>query len=127
MIQSGTFLNVIDNSGAKKVCCIKVSKGYRNRYSTVGDVIIVSVKSIRRKKKNEPKIKKGAITKALVVHVKKLTNHFFFEKLRFNENTVVLLNNQNKLLGNRVFGFIPRNFRFSRFMKIISLSSGIFH
>ena len=61
MIQNGTYLNVIDNSGAKNVCCIKVSSGYRNRYATIGDVIVVSVKNLRTKRRATSKVKKGEV------------------------------------------------------------------
>ena len=70
MIQTGTFLNIIDNSGAKEVCCIKVSKGYRRRYAFTGDVITVSVKSLKSKRKATSKVKKGDVVKALVVRTK---------------------------------------------------------
>ena len=70
MIQSGTYLNVVDNSGAKDVCCIKVSKGYRRRYAAIGDVITVSVKALRSKRKATSKVKKGDVVKALVVRTK---------------------------------------------------------
>jgi len=70
MIQSGSYLNIIDNSGAKDVCCIKVSKGYRRRYATIGDVITVSIKNIRKKKKLTSKVQKGDVTKALIVRTR---------------------------------------------------------
>ena len=104
MIQSGTYLNVIDNSGAKDVCCIKVSKGYRRRYAFIGDVITVSVKSLRSKRKATSKVKKGDVIKALVVRTKTSKRDFSGKTLGFLENSVVLLTNQSKPIGSRVFG-----------------------
>lgn len=125
MIQNGTFLNVIDNSGAKKVCCIKVLKGYRRRYASVGDIITVSIKSVRQKKKVIPKVKKGEVTRALIIRTKSMIKRPFFESIAFNENAVVLLNKQNKLLGTRIFGSISKYFRYTLFLKTVTLSSGI--
>jgi len=70
MIQMGTYLNVIDNSGAKDICCIKVSKGYRRRYAVIGDVITASIKNIRKNKKLTTKVQKGDVVKALVVRTR---------------------------------------------------------
>lgn len=124
MIQSGTFLNVLDNSGARLVSCIKVSKGYKKRYSKTGDVITVSVKSIRQKKNVMSKVRKGEVVKALIIRTKKNETGKFFERINFNENSAVLLNKQYKFLGTRIFGPVPKYFRFTRFLKIISMSSG---
>ena len=123
MIQSGTYLNVIDNSGAKDVCCIKVSTGYRRRYSFVGDVIVVSVKSLRSKRKSTSKVKKGDVVKALVVRTKSKKKDFSGKTLSFLENSVVLLNNQYKPIGSRVFGTLPKTFNFSKYLKVSSISS----
>ena len=70
MIQSGTYLNTIDNSGAKEICCIKILKGYRQRTAGIGDVVVVSIKATRSK---NSKVRKGDVAKALIVHVRKLT------------------------------------------------------
>jgi large subunit ribosomal protein L14 len=123
MIQSGTYLNVIDNSGAKDVCCIKVSTGYRRRYSFVGDVIVVSVKSLRSKRKSTSKVKKGDVVKALVVRTKSKKKDFSGKTLSFLENSVVLLNNQYKPIGSRVFGSVPMALSFSKYLKVSSISS----
>lgn len=125
MIQVGTYLNVVDNSGGKLVCCIKLSKGYRNRYSQIGDVILVSVKSLRRKKNVEPKVKKGEIVHALIIRTKSKFKLSFFESINFNENSVILLTNKYKCLGTRIFGSISKQFLLTRFLKIVSLSSGL--
>ena len=125
MIQKGTYFNVADNSGAKKVCCIHVSGGYRKRYGKTGDVVIVSVKSLRSKRREVSKIKKGDILKALIVKTKVYKPSYSSEVISFFENSVVLLNNQNKLLGTRVFGPIQKTFRYTKFLRILSLASGV--
>ena len=125
MIQDKTLLNVIDNSGAKTVCCIKVMKGYRRRYAYIGDVITVSIKSLRRKRKLTAKVKKGDVTKALVVRTKINKTLPFHEQVSFNENSVVLISKQGKLLGTRIFGPVPKSFKYTRFLRIASLSAGI--
>jgi large subunit ribosomal protein L14 len=83
MIQNGTYLNVIDNSGAKNVCCIKVSPGYRNRYASIGDVITVSVKNLRTKRRATSKVKKGEVLKALVVRTKAPVKDYSNKTLTF--------------------------------------------
>ena len=102
MIQAGTYLNVIDNCGAKNVCCIKVLSGYRRRYANVGDLIVVSVKNLRTKRRSASKIKKGEVSKAVVVRTKSPIKNFSGESFNFFENTVVLLNNQKKPMGTRI-------------------------
>jgi len=74
MIQSGTYLNIIDNSGAKDICCIKILKGYRQRSAGIGDVVVVSIKNLRKKNKTTSRVKKGDVAKALIVHVRKSTS-----------------------------------------------------
>ena len=125
MIQMGTYLNVIDNSGAKDICCIKVSKGYRRRYAFVGDVITASVKNIRNKKKLTAKIQKGDVVKALVIRTKSITKTKVNEKINFLENSAILMTKQNKLIGTRIFGAMPKKIKFTKFLKFASLCSGI--
>jgi large subunit ribosomal protein L14 len=124
MIQSGSYLNIIDNSGAKKVMCIKItSSGYRQHYANVGSTILVSIKSVRFSK--NMKIKKGEIHKALIVRTKfNLFSATYNYKLNF-ENSAILLNKQNKLLGTRIFGFIPKQLKYSKFLKLVTLASGV--
>ena len=124
MIQKGTYLNVIDNSGAKEVCCIHVLNGYRKRYAALGDTIVVSIKSLRVKRRSHAKIKKGEVLKALIVRTKTSIKSYSLEQLNFLENSAILLSKQDKLLGTRVFGSIPNTFRYTRFLRIISLASG---
>ena len=124
MIQTGTFLNVIDNSGAKSVMCIKlINSGYRQRYGSIGSIILITVKSTRFSKNS--RIKKGELHKALILRTKVSTNFTSCNYKKYFENSVVLLNKQNKLLGTRVFGMIPRQLKYSKFLKLTTLSSGL--
>lgn len=125
MIQSGTHLNIIDNSGAKIAACIKVVSGYKRRYAYMGDIITVSIKSLRSKRRAVSKTKKGEIYKAVIIRTKTSRKNFSGDKLGFIENSAVLLNKQYKFLGTRVFGSVPKNFRNTKFLKIASLSSGL--
>jgi large subunit ribosomal protein L14 len=125
MIQAGTYLNVIDNCGAKNVCCIKVLSGYRRRYANVGDLIIVSVKNLRTKRRSASKIKKGEVSKAVVVRTKSPIKNFSGESFNFFENSVVLLNNQKKPIGTRILGSLPKLFRYTKFLRLVSLSTGL--
>lgn len=124
MIQKGTFLKVIDNSGAKQVCCIHIIKGYRKRYAFSGDLIVVSVKSLRSKRRLFSRIKKGEIVKALIIRTKRNLISYSSDSLEFFENSVILLNAQNKLIGTRIFGAIPKSFRNTKYLRIMSLASG---
>jgi large subunit ribosomal protein L14 len=125
MIQNGTYLNIIDNSGAKEVICIKVLSGYRRRYAFIGDLITVSVKSLRLKRRAFSKTKKGEVHRALVVRTKILAKNLNSDKFGFFENSAILLNKQNTCLGTRIFGAIPKSFRYTKFLKIASISSGL--
>jgi len=125
MIQKGTYFKVVDNSGAKKACCIHVSGGYRKRYGKTGDVVVVSIKSLRAKRREVSKIKKGDVLKALIVKTKVFRPSYSQESVSFFENSVVLLNNQKKLIGTRVFGPIEKTFRYTKYLRILSLASGV--
>jgi large subunit ribosomal protein L14 len=125
MIQVNTSLNVIDNCGAKKAYCIKVSKGYRRRYSYIGDIILVVIQNIRSKRKLTSKVKKGDLYNALVVRTKFQKKNLSGNTIKFIENSVVILNKQKRLIGTKIFGAIPKHFRFTKFTRLISLSSGI--
>ena len=124
MIQNGTYLNVIDNSGAKKAICIQVMSGYRRRYGYIGDILVVSIKSLRSKRKVLSKTKNGEVYSALIVRTKKVRNFFCGDSTLFLENSIILLNKQNKILGTRIFGALPKDFRYTKYLKILSLSSG---
>lgn len=118
MIQMRTMLDVADNSGARRVMCIKVLGGTRRRYAAIGDVIKVSVKEAIPR----GKVKKGEVLNAVIVRTKKGIRRPDGSAIRFDENAVVLLNAQLQPIGTRVFGPITRELRGENFMKIISLA-----
>ena len=118
MIQSHTMLEVADNSGARRVMCIKVLGGSKRRYATIGDVITVTVKEAIPR----GKVKKGEVLKAVIVRTKKGVRRSDGSSIRFDENAVVLLSAQLQPIGTRVFGPITRELRGENFMKIISLA-----
>ena len=125
MIQVGTILNVIDNSGAKKVRCIKVPFGYKRRYGSIGDLITVSVYSIRKKRRLTSKTKKGEIHRALIVRTTLGLCSHSGEKQSFLDNSVVLIGKQNRLIGTRILGPLPIYFRYTRFLRVLSIASGL--
>jgi large subunit ribosomal protein L14 len=118
MIQEETNLVVADNSGAKKVCCIRVLGGSNRRYASVGDVIVVSVKTAIP----GGGVKKGEVSRAVVVRTKKEVRRNDGSYIRFDENAAVLLNAQGEPRGTRIFGPVARELRDKKFMKIISLA-----
>jgi len=118
MIQAQTILNVADNSGAKKLYCIKVLGGTRRRYARVGDVIVVSVKESLP----NSKVKKGDVLRAVIVRTVKEIKRDDGSYIKFDENSAVLINPQNEPIGTRIFGPVARELRAKRFMKIISLA-----
>lgn len=117
MIQQETRLTVADNSGAKEVLCIRVLGGTGKKYATIGDKIVVSVKSAIP----SGDIKKGTVTKAVVVRTKKEIKRPDGSYIRFDDNAVVLLNNMDEIRGTRIFGPVARELR-DKYMKIISLA-----
>jgi large subunit ribosomal protein L14 len=118
MIQPESRLEVADNSGARKVACIRVLGGSRRRYASVGDVIVVSVKDAIP----NARVKKGDVRKAVVVRTKKGIGRPDGSYIRFDENAAVLLDQQNEPIGTRIFGPVARELRARRFMKIVSLA-----
>jgi large subunit ribosomal protein L14 len=118
MIQMQTQLTVADNSGAKRVACIKVLGGTRRRYARVGDVIVVSVKEALP----NSKVKKGDVMKAVVVRTVKEIRRSDGTYLKFDDNSAVLINDQMEPVGTRIFGPVARELRAKQFMKIISLA-----
>jgi len=125
MIQKGTILKVIDNSGAKNVCCIRIVSNLKYRYAYTGDILLVSIKKLRAKRRFASKVKKGQLIRALVVRTKKKTSYFSGDNLSFFENSVILLKKNNKLVGTRIFGLLPRLLRYSQYMRLLSLCAGI--
>lgn len=118
MIQTETRLTVADNSGARKLYCIKVLGGSRRRYAGVGDIIVVSVKEAIP----NAKVKKGDVVKAVVVRTKKAIRRPDGSMIRFDDNSAVIINQNKEPVGTRIFGPVARELRAKRFMKIISLA-----
>jgi len=118
MIQMSTELDVADNSGARRVMCIKVIGGSHRRYASVGDVIVVSVKEAIPR----GRVKKGEVLKAVVVRIAKGVRRPDGSLIRFDGNAAVLINAQNEPIGTRIFGPVTRELRTKNHMKIISLA-----
>ena len=118
MIQMTSVLDIADNSGAKKVFCIKVLGGSRRRYARIGDVIIVSI----REAIPGAKVKKGEVAKAVIVRTAKEIPRADGSYIRFDSNSAVLINKDNEPVGTRIFGPVARELRAKKFMKIISLA-----
>ena len=118
MIQMTSVLDVADNSGAKKVFCIKVLGGSRRRYASIGDVVIVSI----REAIPGAKVKKGEVARAVIVRTKFELACSDGSFIKFDGNSAVLINKENEPLGTRIFGPVARELRAKRFMKIISLA-----
>ncbi len=118
MIQMQTNLDVADNSGARRVQCIKVLGGSKRRYASVGDVIVVSVKEAIPR----GRVKKGDVHKAVVVRTRKEVRRADGTAIRFDTNAAVMLNNAGEPIGTRIFGPVVRELRSKNFMKIISLA-----
>lgn len=118
MIQPETRLNAADNSGAKKLYCIKVLGGSKRRYASVGDIIVVSVKEALP----NSKVKKGDVMRAVVVRTAKEVGRADGSYIKFDDNSAVLLNAQLEPIGTRIFGPVARELRAKKFMKIVSLA-----
>ncbi|MFZ9046607.1 MAG: 50S ribosomal protein L14 [Cyclobacteriaceae bacterium] len=118
MVQQESRLSVADNSGAKEVLCIRVLGGTRKRYASVGDTIVVSVKSAI----SSSSLKKGTVSKAVVVRTKKEIRRKDGSYIRFEDNAAVLLSTNNEPRGTRIFGPVARELREKQFMKIVSLA-----
>ncbi len=118
MIQTQSYLEVADNSGARRVMCIKVLGGSKRRYARVGDLIKVTVKEAIPR----GKVKKGQVMTAVVVRTKKGVRRPDGSLIKFDENAAVLLNAQEAPIGTRIFGPVTRELRGEKFMKIISLA-----
>ena len=118
MIQPESQLEVADNSGARKVACIRVLGGSRRKYASIGDVIVVSVKDAIP----NGRVKKGEVKKAVVVRTRKEVGRPDGSYIRFDDNAAVLIDNQREPIGTRIFGPVARELRARKFMKIISLA-----
>jgi large subunit ribosomal protein L14 len=118
MIQTESVLDVADNSGARKVMCIKVLGGSKRKYATIGDIIVVAVKEAIP----NAKVKKGDVAKAVIVRTAKEIGRSDGSYIRFDNNSAVLVDNQHEPIGTRIFGPVARELRAKRFLKIISLA-----
>ena len=118
MIQMQSVLDVADNSGAKKLQCIKVLGGSKRKYASVGDIIVVSVKEAIP----NGKVKKGTLARAVIVRTSKELRRTDGSYIRFDNNAAVLVNNRREPVGTRIFGPVARELRAKQFMKIVSLA-----
>jgi large subunit ribosomal protein L14 len=121
MIQMQTNLDVADNSGARRVMCVKVLGGSKRRFASIGDVIVVSIKDAIPR----GKVKKGDVHRAVIVRTAKGIKRTSGEQIRFDNNSVVLINKQGEPIGTRIFGPVTRELRSKGYMKIISLASEV--
>jgi large subunit ribosomal protein L14 len=118
MIQVQSTLDVADNSGARKLFCIKVLGGSKRRYANIGDIIVVSIRDALP----NSKVKKGSVMKAVVVRTRKGLRRADGSLIRFDTNSAVLIDNQKQPIGTRIFGPVARELRAKKFLKIISLA-----
>jgi large subunit ribosomal protein L14 len=118
MVQTTTTLDVADNSGAKKIMCIRVLGGTKRKYASLGDIIVVSIKEAIP----NAKVKKGDVARAVIVRTKKEVSRQDGSYIRFDANSAVLVDKDNEPIGTRIFGPVARELRAKRFMKIISLA-----
>ncbi len=121
MIQMQTNLNVADNTGAKEVMCIKVLGGTRRRYASLGDIVVCSVKSVIA----GSELKKKSVVKGVIVRCRQPTRRSDGSYVRFDNNAVVLIDNDQNPRGTRIFGAVARELRDRNFMKIVSLASEV--
>jgi large subunit ribosomal protein L14 len=117
MIQQQTKLNLMDNSGAKLVQCIKTLGGFRRTFSYSGDIILISIKKLRLTRK----VKTGETYFAIITRTKKQTNFLDGSNSKFNKNVVIILNSKKKVLGTRLFGSISRKLRKKKFLKVLMM------
>lgn len=118
MIQVQSILDVADNSGARKLFCIKVLGGSKRRYASVGDIIVVSIRDALP----NSKVKKGSVMKAVIVRTRKAVRRLDGSVIRFDTNSAVLIDAQKQPIGTRIFGPVARELRAKKFLKIISLA-----
>jgi len=118
MIQMESVLDVADNSGAKRVKCVKVLGGSKRKYASVGDIVVVSIKDAAP----NGKVKKGQLTRAVIVRTKKEIRRRDGSYIRFDNNSAVILSKENEPVGTRIFGPVARELRAKAFMKIVSLA-----
>lgn len=126
MIQKGTYLNVIDNSGAKIVYCIQNVTRPTSRYAQFGDMLLLSIKNLRVKRRYASKIKKGVLAYGLLVRTKNFKNLYSGDRVKYYENAVILFfRKTTTLIGTRIFGFLPKYLRYTQYIKLLSLCAGV--
>lgn len=125
MISVGSKLRIVDNSGAKIVSCISLNGGYRKRSAGIGSIILVSVKSLKAKRRSKAKIEKGSISRCVIVSTRFMSANKSGMTSGYTTNSGVLLNRQNRPIGSRCSGGLPRSLRSSRVMRVSSLGLGL--
>ncbi len=125
MVQIGSYLRVVDNSGAKLAYCIRIISQYKSKSAKIGDTILITIKSVRKNRTDTNKIAKGKIYKAVVIRAKIRHKKITGNTHKFLENSVVLLTKQNKMLATRVLGLITKDFRYTKFTRLLILSAGV--
>jgi large subunit ribosomal protein L14 len=125
MIQDRSKLKIIDNSGSKIGVCFKIISGFKKRYARMGELIFLSIKKLRNKRRSTSKTKKGEIYSALLLRTKEKKKSFCGDSLNFFDNASVLINKKNKFIGTRIFGTIPKFLRKTKFLRVTTLSSGV--
>jgi large subunit ribosomal protein L14 len=125
MIQQKTILKVFDNSGAKTVRCIKVLGGFKKKYASLGDIIVVSVQKLRNKSKKTSKVKKKEVYRALIIRTKTPYRKKDGSTIIFNENSVALMNKQGNPVGTRIMGPLPKLLKKRKVQKFLSISTGL--
>jgi large subunit ribosomal protein L14 len=125
MIQQKTILKVFDNSGAKTVRCIKVLGGFKKKYASLGDTIVVSVQKLRNKSKKTSKVKKKEVYRALIIRTKAIYKKKDGSCIIFNENSVALMNKQGNPIGTRIIGPLPKLLKKRKIQKFLSISTGL--
>jgi len=126
MIQTGSVVRIVDNTGAKNAICIKIKPSYRAKFGYAKDMIVVSVRSLRSKRRERIKVKKGEVYYAVILKSRTKNRLFSGDSVLYNEKcSAVLLNKQKKIFGTRVFGSLSRSFRGTSYLKVLSLCSAI--
>jgi large subunit ribosomal protein L14 len=124
MLQMQSVIRVCDNSGAKKLRCVKVLGGFRRKYAKIGDLIVVSVRRVKQHKKKKIKVKEGEVRRAVIVRLKSIIKRRNNTYMKWKENAAVVLANRSKPLATRILGPIAKEIRSSKYIKLISLSRG---
>lgn len=125
MIQIGTKVRVSDNSGARYASCIKILSGSKSQYAKIGDKLVVSITMLRAKRRAQSKVQKGKISYGILVRSKKTKRSSKNTFASYLENAIVLITQQGKPIGSRVIGSVPRQLRYTKFMRIATLATGI--